>query len=174
MASSNGKSGKSVKHGKNGSNGKVHRRFAVRTSKIHGKGVFALTDIPKGTRLIEYVGRRIPEKLADEVYADVEGQPSHTFLFALDDGSVIDGTHGGNTSRWINHSCQPNCEAVGEDVAGKERIYIETIRNIKAGQELNYDYSFEFDEPHTPALKRRYPCYCGTRKCRSTILVKKR
>ena len=75
---------------------KPPRPFAVRNSKIHGKGVFAVASIRKGTRLIEYVGRRIAESLADEVYAEEDGKPSHTFLFALENGDVIDATVGGN------------------------------------------------------------------------------
>ena len=147
--------------------------FAVRHSKIHGKGAFSLTTIRKGTRLIEYVGRRIPESLADEVYAEEDGKPSHTFLFALENGDVIDATVGGNSSRWINHSCAPNCEAVGEDDEGEEHIFIEAIRTIKPGEELAYDYSFEFDEPHTKKLAQKYACRCGAPNCRGTILVNK-
>ncbi|MDP1909708.1 MAG: SET domain-containing protein-lysine N-methyltransferase [Hyphomicrobium sp.] len=145
----------------------------MRNSKIHGKGAFALVDIRRGTRLIEYVGRRIPESLADEVYAEEDGKPSHTFLFALDNGDVIDATVGGNSSRWINHSCSPNCEAEGKMIKGKEHIFIKAIRNIKAGTELAYDYSFEFDEPHTKKLEQKYACRCGSPKCRGTILVTK-
>ncbi len=147
--------------------------FAVRNSKIHGKGAFALVDIRRGTRLIEYVGRRIPESLADEVYAEEDGKPSHTFLFSLDNGDVIDATVGGNSSRWINHSCSPNCEAEGRMIKGKEHIFIKAIRNIKQGAELAYDYSFEFDEPHTKKLEQKYACRCGSPKCRGTILVTK-
>ncbi|MCX7154104.1 MAG: SET domain-containing protein-lysine N-methyltransferase [Proteobacteria bacterium] len=153
---------------------KPRRPFAVRNSKIHGKGVFATATIRKGRRLIEYVGRRIPETLADEVYAEEDGKPSHTFLFALDNGDVIDATVGGNDSRWINHSCAPNCEAVGEDADGEEHIFIEAIRSIKPGEELAYDYSFEFDEPHTKKLEKQYPCRCGSPECRGTILVEKK
>jgi SET domain-containing protein len=153
--------------------GKTKLLFAVRNSKIHGKGAFALVDIRRGTRLIEYVGRRIPESLADEVYAEEDGKPSHTFLFALDNGDVIDATVGGNSSRWINHSCSPNCEAEGKMIKGKEHIFIKAIRNIKAGAELAYDYSFEFDEPHTKKLEQKYACRCGSPKCRGTILVTK-
>ena len=125
--------------------------FAVRHSKIHGKGAFSLTTIRKGTR----------------------GKPSHTFLFALENGDVIDATVGGNSSRWINHSCAPNCEAVGEDDEGEEHIFIEAIRTIKPGEELAYDYSFEFDEPHTKKLAQKYACRCGVPNCRGTILVNK-
>ncbi len=147
--------------------------FSVRNSKIHGKGAFAIADISRGTRLIEYVGRRIPESLADEVYAEEDGVPSHTFLFALDNGDVIDGSVGGNSSRWINHSCSPNCEAEGKMIKGQEHIFIKAIRNIKNGDELVYDYSFEFDEPHTKKLQQKYPCRCGSPKCRGTILIEK-
>jgi SET domain-containing protein len=156
-----------------GKTAKAPLLFAVRNSKIHGRGAFARTDIRRGTRLIEYVGRRIPESLADEVYAEEDGKPSHTFLFALDNGDVIDATVGGNSSRWINHSCSPNCEAEGEMIKGKEHIFIKAIRNIKQGDELAYDYSFEFDEPHTKKLEQKYACRCGTPKCRGTILVTK-
>src|SRR5690606_42149415 len=78
----------------------------------------------------------------------------------------IDGGRYGNDARWINHSCDPNCEAVEED----GRIFIETIRDIEPGEELTYDYSYILDEPHTAAVKARYPCYCGSPKCRGTIL----
>lgn len=167
------KTSASTKTAVNGKAAKPKLLFTVRNSKIHGKGAFALTDIRRGTRLIEYVGRRIPESLADEVYAEEDGKPSHTFLFALDNGDVIDATVGGNSSRWINHSCSPNCEAEGKMIKGKEHIFIKAIRNIKKGDELAYDYSFEFDEPHTRKLEQKYACRCGSPKCRGTILVTK-
>jgi len=145
------------------------RPFQVRRSKIHGKGVFATRRIPKGTRLIEYKGERISWEEADRRYDD-DIQPHHTFLFAVDDKTVIDGGRYGNDARWINHSCDPNCEAVDED----GRIFIETIRDIEPGEELTYDYSYILDEPHTAAVKARYPCRCGSPKCRGTILGNKR
>ena len=145
------------------------RPFEVRRSKIHGKGVFATRRIPKGTRLIEYKGERISWEEADRRYDD-SIQPHHTFLFAVDDKTVIDGGRYGNDARWINHSCDPNCEAVEED----GRIFIESIRDIEPGEELTYDYSYILDERHTAAVKARYPCYCGSPKCRGTILGNKR
>jgi SET domain-containing protein len=176
MSGSNGKSGKNGKGGGNGAkkNGKPQRRFVVRNSKIHGRGVFAVAHIPKGSRLIEYKGRRITGKFADELYVLDSDNPSHTFLFSLDDGSVIDATYEGNSARWINHSCVPNCEAIGEDIDGKEHIFIEAKRDIRPGEELTYDYRITFDEPHTSELKRQHPCRCGTHKCRGTILLSKR
>jgi SET domain-containing protein len=144
------------------------RRFVVRNSGIHGRGVFATMPIPKGTRLIEYKGQRLTEAQVDKRYANDDSP--HTFLFALDDGMVIDATYQGNSARWINHSCAPNCEAV--DDGG--RIYIETLRALKPGDELVYDYRIELEEKHTPELKRQYLCRCGARHCKGTILHSKR
>lgn len=148
---------------------KPRRRFVVRNSGIHGKGVFATAHIPAGTRLIEYKGERLTEAQADKRYANDDNP--HTFLFALDDGMVIDATNAGNSARWINHSCAPNCEAVDDE----DRIYIETLRAIRPGEELSYNYRIELEERHTPELKRLYQCRCGARHCKGTILnVKKK
>lgn len=146
------------------------RRTFVRRSPIHGRGVFALVDIPKGERVIEYKARKITWAQADRWYADDDSKPSHTFLFTLDDKYVLDGNKDGNSARWINHSCNPNCES--DIVDG--RIWIESIRNIKAGEELNYDYNITLETPHTPAEKRRWGCRCGSKNCRGTLLGKKR
>lgn len=151
----------------NGSNG---RRYIVRRSKIHGKGVFALTDIEKGTRLMEYLGERITHKEADRRYAVEHENSPHTMLFAVDDKVVIDATKRGSSARYINHSCTPNCEAIEEE----GRIFIETTRSITSGGELTYDYNLVLEERHTPAVKRAHACFCGTRKCRGTLLGSKR
>lgn len=146
------------------------RRTFVRRSPIHGRGVFAQVDIPKGERVIEYKARKITWAQADRWYADDDSKPSHTFLFTLDDKYVLDGNKDANSARWINHSCNPNCES--DIVDG--RIWIESIRNIKAGEELNYDYNITLETPHTPAEKRRWSCRCGSKNCRGTLLGKKR
>ncbi len=147
------------------------RRFAVRGSAIHGRGVFALRKIRKGERLIEYAGERVSHAEADRRYdAEHEADDPHTFLFTVDDETVIDATRGGNSSRWINHSCQPNCETDDED----GRIYIEALRDIRPGEELTYDYQLYLEEPHTAKAKRENPCYCGSRRCRRTLLRAKR
>lgn len=149
---------------------RVRERLSLRRSPIHGRGVFARVPIPAGTRLVEYAGERITPAEADARYPD-EGEGSyHTFLFQIDDDLVIDASRGGNLARWINHSCEPNCDAV---VEGK-RIYIESLRDIAAGEELSYDYMFVLPERHTPARKRRYPCHCGAPACRGTMLTRKR
>jgi uncharacterized protein len=146
------------------------RRFVVRKSGIHGRGVFALVDIPKGTRLIEYTGQRMSHKEADRRYGKLHDGSSHTMLFAANDEVVIDATKRGSSARWINHSCAPNCEALEDE----GRVFIETRRNIRAGEELAYDYELIVDEPHTAILKREHACYCGAKKCRGTMLGKKR
>jgi SET domain-containing protein len=147
---------------------KSNRRISARRSSIHGKGVFATAFIPKGTRIIEYKGRRMTEKAADEKYGDDDSP--HTFLFLLDDQVVIDANYGGNTARWINHSCAPNCEANEEN----GRMYIDALRDIQPGTELTYDYNLVLEERHTPAQKKLHACGCGARKCRGTILASKR
>lgn len=145
----------------------IPRPFTVRSSSIQGKGGFAWKWIPAGTRIIEYLGERITDDEADERYDDDDMRRHHTFLFSVDDDTVIDAGVGGNEARFINHSCDPNCEAV--DYGG--RIFIEALRDIAPGEELFYDYGYELDEPLTPALKRQYPCYCGAENCRGTILA---
>jgi hypothetical protein len=144
--------------------------YAVRTSAIHGNGVFARRKIPAGTRIIEYKGERINWKEALRREALKETESTHTFLFSLEDGRVIDGGRRGNDARWINHSCEPNCEAREED----GRIFIYALRDIARGEELNYNYGLVLDERYTPALKRAYACLCGSPNCRKTMLAPKR
>jgi uncharacterized protein len=146
------------------------RRFAVRSSGIHGRGVFALRRIRKGERIIEYTGERISHKVADRRYGKLHETSPHTMLFTVDDHVVIDATVDGNSARWINHSCQPNCETSDED----GRIYIEALRDIRPGEELTYDYRMYLDEPHTAKAKRENPCRCGAKRCRGTLLASKR
>lgn len=144
--------------------------FDIRRSPIHGLGAFANCRIPAGTRLIEYAGERLTPAQAEARYPDVAGEAHHTFLFAIDDVVVIDAAVHGNEARFINHSCDPNCDAVIDDA----RIWIETIRDVVPGEELAYDYAYILEERHSPAAKRRFPCHCGAATCRGTILAKKR
>jgi len=144
--------------------------FEIRSSPIQGLGAFATCAIPKGTRLIEYAGQRITSAESEARYPDDPAERHHTFLFAIDDDVVIDAAVDGNEARFINHSCDPNCDAVIDGA----RIFIETVRDISPGEELAYDYQYTLEERHTPARKRQYPCRCGSAKCRGTILAKKR
>ncbi len=145
------------------------RRIQTRRSAVHGNGVFAVQDIAEGETLIEYKGEVISWKEALRRHPHDPAQPNHTFYFHIDDKHVIDGKVNGNAAKWINHSCEPNCEADETD----GRVFIKALRNIAAGEELNYDYGLIIDEPYTPALLAEYPCWCGTATCRGTLLSPK-
>jgi uncharacterized protein len=147
-------------------------KIIVRNSKVHGRGVYAARDLKKGERVVEYKGERITWKEADRRPPSDPDDPHHTFFFSLSDGkTVIDAAVGGNAARYINHSCAPNCETE-EDEEG-QRVFIQAVRNIKAGEELNYDYGLLIDERLTPTLKKQYECRCGARACRGTMLALK-
>ena len=146
------------------------RRIQVRRSGVHGKGVYALKDLAEGETLIEYGGEVISWKEALRRHPHDPLHPSHTFYFHIDDKHVIDGKQGGNSSRWINHSCQPNCEA--DEDGG--RVFIKALHNIAAGQELFYDYGLIIDAKYTPELLAEYPCWCGAKSCRGTLLAPKK
>ena len=143
--------------------------FELRTSAIQGTGAFAIRTIRKGTRIIEYVGQRISWRTADKRYDDEKMNRHHTFLFTIDDKTVIDAAVKGNDARFINHSCAPNCEAIND----RKRIFIEAIKTIPAGTELLYDYQYERSDDHTPEDEKFYKCRCGAPTCRGTILAPK-
>jgi SET domain-containing protein len=141
--------------------------FELRRSAIQGTGAFATRTIRKGTRIIEYLGQRISWRTADKRYDDEKMSRHHTFLFTVDDRVVIDAGVDGNDARFINHSCDPNCEAVNE----RKRIFIEAVKTIPAGTELVYDYQYERMDDHTEEDERFYQCRCGSPKCRGSILA---
>ena len=141
--------------------------FEIRRSGIQGKGAFATRRIRKGERIIEYTGEIITVEESDRRYDDDSMSRHHTFLFSLDNGTVIDGAVGGNESRFINHSCAPNCEA--NEVKG--RIYIEALRTIEPGEELAYDYAYEREGFEDEKWEKLYVCHCGAESCRGTILA---
>lgn len=146
------------------------RRIQVRRSGVHGKGVYAVQRIPKGEVLIEYVGERITWKEALRRHPHNPKDPNHTFYFHINDEEVIDAAYGGNAARWINHACEPNCEA--DEVDG--RVFIKSLRTLQPGEELFYDYGLTIDDRYTPALKKQYACHCASRRCRGTMLSPKR
>ena len=152
------------------------RRIQVRRSPIHGNGVFAACNLAAESRVIEYRGLRLSHADADEQY-EGNAETGHTFLFTLNEDFVIDANHGGNAARWINHSCKPNCQAFLIEHKGgekhKDRVIIETLRPIKAGEELSYSYAITLDERHTPRLKKKWECRCGASECTGTMLGRK-
>jgi SET domain-containing protein len=142
--------------------------YVVRSSSIHGRGVFAARYIRKGTRILEYKGERISNREADRRYDDARMKRHHTFLFILDKKTVIDGaiSAGGGDASYINHSCDPNCEAI---ITGK-RIFIHALRGIYPGEELAYDYQYERTGENDDELEKFYICKCGSANCRGTIM----
>ena len=152
------------------------RRLIARRSPIHGNGVFAASAIARGEEIIQYKGRLLTHAEADERYGD-GGETGHTFLFTLNDRYIIDANQGGNSARWINHSCAPNCRALVEESASgdprRDKVVIETIRAIKPGEELTYDYGIVLEVPHTARLKKLWRCLCGSPRCTGTLLKPK-
>ncbi|MFY8206473.1 MAG: SET domain-containing protein [Arenimonas sp.] len=152
-------------------------KFEVRRSKIHGSGVFAAKNIKKGEFIIEYKGLLRSHEEVDAAY-DGEDETGHTFLFTLNEDFVIDANIKGNEARWINHSCDPNCDSEHVDAENgdnsKDRIEIKAIRDIQAGEELSYNYGIRLVERHTPKLKKLWACLCGSPKCTGTMLQPKR
>lgn len=146
------------------------RKIEVRDSGVHGRGVYAAAPIPAGTRIIEYTGERITWQQALDRHPHDPAQPNHTFYFHLDGGLVIDALYGGNNARWINHACEPNCEA--EELDG--RVFIKALRDLTPGEELFYDYGLVLDERHTAKVKKQFACWCGAATCRGTMLAPKR
>ncbi len=142
------------------------RYFDVRRSGIQGKGAFANARIRKGTRIIEYTGERISNDAADDRYDETSMRRHHTFLFTVTPRIVVDGAVNGNESIYINHSCDPNCEAVIED----RRIFIEAIRTIQPGEELAYDYQYERTGEDDDEMEKFYKCLCGAPNCRGSIM----
>jgi SET domain-containing protein len=140
--------------------------YRVRRSKVHGLGVFALRRIRKGTRIVEYLGDRVSHAVADRRYDDHDENDNHTFLFSVDRGLVIDAGVNGNEARFINHSCDPNCESVIEN----RRVFIDAVRTIQPGEELSYDYQIGRERGDPPNVDQVYACRCGSAKCRGTML----
>lgn len=145
--------------------------WVVRESAIHGRGVFARRRIAAGERIIEYRGERIHWPQALERAALRGGPLNHTFFFTLADGRVIDGGSRGNEARFINHSCEPNCEAMEHEDG---RVHIYALRDIERGEELHYNYALIYDGRHTAAVRKAFACHCGAPSCSGVMLAPKR
>jgi len=140
--------------------------FRVRRSAVHGLGVFATRRIRRGTRVVEYLGERVSHREADRRYERKSSRDSHTFLFVVDRGVVIDAGANGNEARFINHGCDPNCEAVTEE----RRVFVEAIRTIRPGEELSYDYAISRDKDDPPDIDTVFACRCSAESCRGSML----
>jgi SET domain-containing protein len=133
----------------------------ILTSEIHNRGVFAKKDIPKGTKIIEYVGNKITKEEGQRIFDECfekslkEETCGSVYLFELDDEYDIDGNVSWNDAKFINHSCEPNCES--DIIDGK--IWVIASRDIKKGEELCYDYYYDLDD------FENHPCKCGKPSC---------
>tara|TARA_B100000674_G_C37439184_1_gene733073 strand:+ start:99 stop:620 length:522 start_codon:yes stop_codon:yes gene_type:complete len=142
--------------------------WKVKISKIHGSGVFALQDIKKGATIIEYIGEKVTRKEGDrrsekriKKYLNSKKTGS-VYIFELNQRYDIDGSFSYNKARFINHSCNPNCEV---DIV-KGRIWIKSIKRIKKGSELSYDYGYTFDKDDY----KDHVCKCNARNCIGYII----
>ena len=141
--------------------------YSVRRSPVHGRGLFARTAYVRGDLVGEYQGRVIDVALEVETSSAWNPDPAYTLLFALDDHLTIDAGVNGNNIRFMNHSCDPNCEASVEG----DRVFIHTRRRIRPGEELTYDYKLRPGDPaHSPDA---YACNCGSKTCRGTMIDSK-
>jgi SET domain-containing protein len=143
------------------------RRIVVRQSAIHGRGVFAVRPIAAGERILEYKGKVTDWQQALRRYRRSSTPDGHTFLFGLSDGRVIDGGSGGNSARWFNHACSPNCTTIEDN----GRVYIEAATDIDIGDELFIDYQLDVDGRRTAAVRLQYACRCQSSQCRGTMLA---
>ena len=141
----------------------------VRNSDVHGRGVFAVAPIAKGTRIFEYLGERVSHSAADKRYEDHDENDNHTFLFIVDRNTVIDAAVNGSDARFINHHCDGNCTSVIEN----RRVFIDSLRDIAVGEELGYDYEIGRDKDDPPNVDEIYACRCGSPKCRGSMLEAK-
>jgi uncharacterized protein len=140
--------------------------FVVRLSTVHGRGVFAARDVAAGTLVGEYTGERITVAEAHRRYDHRSVPHAETYLFQVDAETMIDGLSGGNDTRLINHSCDPNCRTV---LRGG-RIFVEARRDIARGEELFIDYGLRASGGATDADRERLACRCGAASCRGTML----
>tara|TARA_Y100000590_G_scaffold269179_1_gene302282 strand:+ start:64 stop:522 length:459 start_codon:yes stop_codon:yes gene_type:complete len=128
--------------------------YKIRKSNIDNKGLIAAKNIKKGTRIIEYKGKLISKKESEE--NSKFDNSKRIYIFEINNKYDLDGNFNFNYARLINHSCNPNCEAVGKGL----KLWIESIKDIKKGEELSYDYGFSFDEDF-----KNYPCKCNSLNC---------
>ena len=124
--------------------------MVVRSSPIHGKGGFANRKLRKGMRVLEYIGERISK---GESLRRCE--QNNEFIFCLSESHDLDGNVSWNPARFINHSCEPNCEARREE----GRIWLWVMRDVEAGEELTLNYGYDLEN------YKAYPCHCGSPKC---------
>lgn len=158
----------------------VNRWLVARNSTIHGRGLFAAAPIPAGTRVIEYVGEHVSK--AESLR---RCQAGNVYIIGLDEDTDLDGDSEANPARFINHSCDPNCEMVLEEevtisldgkpalrgelncsgMAAKHRVFVDAVRDITPGEEVSFNYGYDLVD------YREHPCRCGSPKCVGYIVA---
>jgi len=139
------------------------KRLKFERSLIHEWGLFAQEPISANDMVIEYVGEIIRQKVADEREHRYEKMGiGSSYLFRIDDDTIIDATKKGNLARFINHCCDPNCYAKIITVGDRKRIIIYSKRDIAVGEEITYDYKFPIEDV-------KIPCNCKSAKCRGSL-----
>ncbi|HYE32868.1 MAG TPA: SET domain-containing protein-lysine N-methyltransferase [Methylomirabilota bacterium] len=128
----------------------------VRQSDIHGTGVFADQVIQPGTRVLEYIGERVPKEEADR-----RCKEGNTFIFTINDEFDLDGDIEANVAKYINHSCEPNCYSELDE----EQIFIIALRRIEVGEELTFNYGYDLKD------YKDHPCKCGSKRCVGFMLA---
>ena len=145
------------------------KNIVVKKSKLHGKGLFAKKDLKEGTKVIEYVGKKVTKKQSDKIAtkqlkkAGENKKLGQVYIFTLNKKYDVDGNYSYNVARLANHSCDPNCDT---DII-KGKIYIMALRDIKKGEEITYDYGFEFDKDDY----KDHICKCGSKNCIGYIVT---
>ena len=147
---SNGRSSKEVQ---------LNSLVRIGKSPVHAWGLFAATFIPKGTRVIEYIGELIRPSIAEIRQDFYEKNNIDDYLFRIGQHYVIDATLSGGPARYINHGCDPNCQP--KQFVSERKIFIFAIKDIMKGEELCYNYKFEYVKDFSEAI----PCTCGSSKC---------
>ncbi|KAI0408166.1 hypothetical protein F4802DRAFT_550826 [Xylaria palmicola] len=135
-------------------------------SAIHNWGLYAMENINKDDMIIEYVGEQVRQQISEiREHRYLKSGIGSSYLFRIDDNTVIDATKKGGIARFINHSCMPNCTAKIIKVEGSKRIVIYALRDIAQNEELTYDYKFEREIGSLD----RIPCLCGTTACKGFL-----
>jgi hypothetical protein len=128
--------------------------YKIKKSNIDKKGLYASKNIKEGKKIINYVGKIISKKKTEE--SSKFNNEKDIYLFNLNNKYDLDGDFKFNTARLINHSCDPNCEVTGRGL----KLWISSLRDIKKGEELTYDYGFSYDKDY-----KQFPCKCGEENC---------
>ncbi|KAL3317387.1 hypothetical protein Ciccas_003957 [Cichlidogyrus casuarinus] len=132
-------------------------------SRIQGLGLYAARDLEKHSFIIEYLGETIRNEVGNKRERLYQAQNRGIYMFRASDDCIVDATMCGGLARYINHSCEPNCMAEVVHFDGLPHIIIIANRRVEKGEELTYDYKFDFEEDRP---NDRIPCLCGAPACR--------